>query len=191
MQWSTEPHGGFTKADKPILPVIADGPYGYQHVNAGRAAARSGLAAQLDRAHHPHAQGMPEIGWGDFRVLPTGPRACCVRYEWRNNAVIALHNLADEPVELSVRVEEDRLINLFSEATASAKGGGAHRIALEPYGYRWFRAGGLDYLLSGGSTDGSVCHRRGRRLLRLGERQHVVRLAGNCAHVAHVRIHGT
>jgi maltose alpha-D-glucosyltransferase/alpha-amylase len=34
MQWSGEPHGGFTKNKKPIVPVIDDGPYGYQHVNA-------------------------------------------------------------------------------------------------------------------------------------------------------------
>src|SRR3954454_12271485 len=34
MQWSTEPHAGFTKSAKPILPVIDKGPYGYQHVNA-------------------------------------------------------------------------------------------------------------------------------------------------------------
>ena len=34
MQWSTEPHAGFTKSAKPILPVISEGPYGYQHVNA-------------------------------------------------------------------------------------------------------------------------------------------------------------
>src|SRR5579863_6837342 len=26
MQWSTEPHAGFTKGDKPILPVIDKGP---------------------------------------------------------------------------------------------------------------------------------------------------------------------
>jgi maltose alpha-D-glucosyltransferase/alpha-amylase len=26
MQWSTEPHAGFTKADKPIIPVIDKGP---------------------------------------------------------------------------------------------------------------------------------------------------------------------
>ena len=36
MQWSTEPHGGFTDNDKPCLPVIDEGPYGYQHVNAAR-----------------------------------------------------------------------------------------------------------------------------------------------------------
>jgi len=34
MQWSREPHGGFTKNKKPVVPVIDDGPYSYQHVNA-------------------------------------------------------------------------------------------------------------------------------------------------------------
>ena len=28
MQWSDEPHGGFTKSDKPFMPVISAGPYG-------------------------------------------------------------------------------------------------------------------------------------------------------------------
>src|SRR5206468_2733508 len=36
MQWSTEPHGGFTKSDKPVSPVIDEGPYGYQHVNVAK-----------------------------------------------------------------------------------------------------------------------------------------------------------
>src|SRR6476660_6958090 len=34
MQWSTEPNGGFTKSNKPIVPVISNGPYSFQHVNA-------------------------------------------------------------------------------------------------------------------------------------------------------------
>src|SRR5438034_8426977 len=34
MQWSNEPHGGFTKSDKPYLPVISGGPYGFEHINA-------------------------------------------------------------------------------------------------------------------------------------------------------------
>jgi maltose alpha-D-glucosyltransferase/alpha-amylase len=34
MQWSNEPHGGFTKCDKPEIPVISGGPYGFEHVNA-------------------------------------------------------------------------------------------------------------------------------------------------------------
>src|SRR3981189_12890 len=32
MQWSTEPQAGFTKSDHPLLPVISQGPYGFQHV---------------------------------------------------------------------------------------------------------------------------------------------------------------
>jgi len=57
MQWSTEPHAGFTKSERPILPVISDGPYGYDHVNVAEQRRRCEFAAQLDRAHHPHAQG--------------------------------------------------------------------------------------------------------------------------------------
>src|SRR5215475_13274547 len=34
MQWSDEPHGGFTKSDKPNIPVISGGPYGFEHINA-------------------------------------------------------------------------------------------------------------------------------------------------------------
>jgi maltose alpha-D-glucosyltransferase/alpha-amylase len=36
MQWSTEPNGGFSKSEKPILPVITGGPFGYEHVNAAQ-----------------------------------------------------------------------------------------------------------------------------------------------------------
>ena len=28
--------GGFTKSDRPVLPVISQGPYGYQHVNVAQ-----------------------------------------------------------------------------------------------------------------------------------------------------------
>src|SRR5882757_6497907 len=34
MQWSTEPHAGFTKSRKPATPVVSGGPFGYEHVNA-------------------------------------------------------------------------------------------------------------------------------------------------------------
>ena len=33
MQWSDEPHGGFTVASKPVLPVISGGAYGFEHLN--------------------------------------------------------------------------------------------------------------------------------------------------------------
>ena len=36
MQWSTERHAGFTKADEPALPVISSGPYGFEAINVAQ-----------------------------------------------------------------------------------------------------------------------------------------------------------
>jgi maltose alpha-D-glucosyltransferase/alpha-amylase len=49
-----------------------------------------------------------------------------------------------------VRVPEEEsqmLINLLSEDHSYPGKSDRHCILLEPYGYRWFRVGGLDYLL--------------------------------------------
>jgi maltose alpha-D-glucosyltransferase / alpha-amylase len=63
-----------------------------------------------------------------------------------------VHNLCPEPreVHFSVSVEGEQssaLINLLTEEHSNAEDDGRHCILLEPYGYRWFRVGGLDYLL--------------------------------------------
>jgi len=148
MQWSTEPHGGFSKAKKTILPVIDKGPWGYQSINAAEQRRNPDSMLNWTERIIRMRKECPEIGWGDFRILATGQRSVLgVRYEWRNNAVVVLHNLGDEPVEVTIHLEEDKLINLFTEAHSERKGASPHRIELEPYGYRWYRAGGLDYLL--------------------------------------------
>ena len=37
---------------------------------------------------------VPEIGWGDFEVLPIrDPAVLAMRYDWRNNSVLFVHNL--------------------------------------------------------------------------------------------------
>jgi maltose alpha-D-glucosyltransferase / alpha-amylase len=43
----------------------------------------------------------------------------------------------------------DRLISLLSENHSERLPNGKHRLCLEAYGYgyRWYRVGGLDYLL--------------------------------------------
>ena len=64
---------------------------------------------------------VPEIGWGDFKVLDLGDKSIlAVRYDWRNNSVLALHNLAAEAreVEFATGLKEDdgdRLISLLSD----------------------------------------------------------------------------
>jgi maltose alpha-D-glucosyltransferase / alpha-amylase len=146
MQWSKEPNAGFSKnTGKLALPVISEGPYGYQHVNAAdQRRDPESLLNWTERIIRMRKE-CPEIGWGEFKILETGNKAVlAVRYEWRMNAVVAVHNLGGEPAEVTLRVPEEKLINLLSDAHSEGK---VHKISLEPYGYRWFRAGGLDYLL--------------------------------------------
>jgi maltose alpha-D-glucosyltransferase/alpha-amylase len=153
MQWSTEPHGGFTKSDKPVVPVISDGPYGFQHVNAAEQRREpDSLLNWIERIIRMRKE-VPEIGWGQFAVLKTGDNAVLgLRYDWRNNSVLFLHNLADEPreIEFSTGLKGEvgrRLINLLGTDHSTAGRNGKHRVCLEAYGYRWYRVGGLDYLL--------------------------------------------
>ena len=70
----------------------------------------------------------------------------------RNNAVLVIHNLAPMPLEIRLDLKSDtaqegNLINLLTENHSYADKRGRHHIVLEPYGYRWYRIGGLDYLL--------------------------------------------
>ena len=154
MQWSTEPNGGFTKNDKPVVPVIADGPYGYQHVNAAEQRRDNNSMLNWTERIIRMRKEVPEVGWGQFKVLNVGDNAVLgLRYDWRNNSVLFLHNLAGDPREVEfstgLKGEEDGelLINLLAANHSRAHGNGKHRVCLEPYGYRWYRVGGLDYLL--------------------------------------------
>ncbi|MDP9148703.1 MAG: alpha-amylase family protein [Myxococcota bacterium] len=151
MQWSTEPNAGFTKAKKPILPVIDRGPYGFEHVNA--ADQRRDVDSLLNWTERiiRMRKEVPELGWGDFAVVDVGnPGVLALRYEWRNNAVLVIHNLGDAPVEAELHLTGDRgrkLISLLSNDHSIADAAGRHRILLGGYGYRWYRVGGLDYIL--------------------------------------------
>jgi maltose alpha-D-glucosyltransferase / alpha-amylase len=154
MQWSTEPQAGFTPSSRPILPVISEGAYGYQHINvADQRHDPNSLLNWMERVIRMRKE-VPEIGWGDFVLLRTGnPAVLCMRYDWRNNSVVTLHNLSATPLEVRLDVglkgqEGQRLLNLLSAEHSSADDGGKHRILLEAYGYRWYRAGNLAYLLN-------------------------------------------
>src|SRR6185503_11987128 len=71
MQWSTEPHGGYTNSSKAVVPVISAGPYGFQHINAAEQRRDSNsLRSWMERMIRMRRE-VPEIGWGDFKVLYT------------------------------------------------------------------------------------------------------------------------
>ena len=151
MQWSDEPQAGFTKSDKPVIPLVSEGPYGFQHVNvAAQKRDPKSLMDWTERMIRMRKE-VPEIGWGDFAILDTGTsEVLAMRYDWRNNSVLMVHNFSGIPTEVKFAADakfEVQLVNLLSDDHSTPDASGKHSILLEPYGYRWFRIGGLDYLL--------------------------------------------
>jgi maltose alpha-D-glucosyltransferase/alpha-amylase len=134
--------------------VISSGPYGFQHVNAAEQRRDPNSMLNWTERIIRMRKEVPEVGWGEFEVLKTGDNAVLgLRYDWRNNSVLFLHNLADNPREIEFPTgfkhgTNDDLINLLTTDHSKAAKNGKHCVCLEAYGYRWYRVGGLDYLLN-------------------------------------------
>jgi len=158
MQWSTEPQGGFTRHPHPPNPVISGGVYGYQHVNvADQRRDPNSLLNWMERMIRFRKE-TPEIGWGEFEIVRT-PRKdiLALRYTWRGVSAVVLHSFSGDPIQLAFRCgpkndPDKTLINILSSDHSYVAEDGKHHILMEPYGYRWFRAGGLGYLLQRSDT---------------------------------------
>jgi maltose alpha-D-glucosyltransferase / alpha-amylase len=153
MQWSAEAQGGFTLSDRPITPPVSSEPFGFRRVNAaGQRRDPGSMLNWMERLLRMRKE-TPEIGWGRFTVLQAGtPAVLAVRYDWRGNAVLFVHNLS--ALQQAARIDpgpgasrNNLLVSLLDEAHSEAGTDGRHDILLEPYGYRWFRVGGLDHAL--------------------------------------------
>jgi maltose alpha-D-glucosyltransferase / alpha-amylase len=149
MQWAAEPNGGFSTAKQTVHPVIAEGVWSWKHVNveAQRRDPDSLLnwTARMIRLRKE----CPEIGWGRCNILETGsPHVLAMRYDWRGNSVLVVHNFDERPHEVRITpgaADADRLSNLLAAEELHADGEGVHHIALGALDYGWFRVGGLDY----------------------------------------------
>ncbi|MGC2777852.1 MAG: alpha-amylase family protein [Bradyrhizobium sp.] len=172
MQWSTEPHGGFTKCETSVGPVIGHGPYGYEYVNAAKQRRDPNSMLNWTERIVRMRKEVPEIGWGDFEVIATkDPAVLIMRYDWRNNSVLFVHNLDEKPREIAfdAGLPDDAgklLINLLAEDHSHADARGRHTLVLEPYGYRWYRVGGLDYLLRRSDIETRSPAKRPRKVTR-------------------------
>ena len=159
MQWSTEPHAGFTESDRPCAPVIDKGPYGYDHVNVAKQRRDPNSMLNWTERIIRMRKEVPEVGWGDFKVITVrDPAVLIIRYDWRNNSVLFVHNFDEKPREFSFAAglpgETGKLlVNLLTEDHSHANERDRHTLMLEGYGYRWYRVGGLDYLLKRSDID--------------------------------------
>ena len=151
MQWSNEPQAGFSTAEKTILPVVSRGPWSYRRVNVEDQRRDPNSMLNWTERMIRLRKECPEFGWGDYTILHTrSSNVLAIRYDWRNNALVTLHNLHEKPVTVSLDLgsaEGQRLISLCPGEHSQAGPNGTHRIVLEGYGYRWYRVGGLGHIL--------------------------------------------
>jgi maltose alpha-D-glucosyltransferase / alpha-amylase len=151
MQWSPEPQAGFSEARKTVHPLIDKGPYSYRAVNVEAQRRDPGSLLRWTSRMIGVRKQCPEIGWGEWKLLGTrSPQVLAMRYTWRGNSLVIVHNFDEKPHEAFIRpgVEGgDRLASLLDDNHSEAGQGGLHRITLDAYDYRWYRVGDLGYIL--------------------------------------------
>ena len=128
MQWTAEPHGGFTLAKKAVLPVIDGGVYGYQkvNVNAQRRDPNS-FMNWITRLIRVRKECM-EIAWGECEVIDCDADPVLVlAYRFRKAAMVSLHNFSDAAqtrAPQGARPGGERLVDLigWEHSRAGARG---------------------------------------------------------------------
>ena len=148
MQWSADKNGGFSTARRTIRPVISDPIYGYKRVNVeGQRRDPHSLLNWVESKIRMRRE-CPEISWGDWKILKTNADDVLVmEFTWRDHSLIVLHNFVDKPRAIRIPVSTagtQVLVDLLSTNDSRTGEHGHHVIELQPYGYRWFRARGLD-----------------------------------------------
>jgi maltose alpha-D-glucosyltransferase / alpha-amylase len=148
MQWTSEKHGGFTRADQAVSPVIDHGVWSYEHVNVASQRRQPDSFLNWMAGMIRVRKECPEIGLGQCTIIETGaPEVLGLRYDHRGNGVITLHNFAGQPRNVRLQLPEEHVETLCNLIVAHDIKGrdGAFEIPLDAHDYTWLRIGGLDY----------------------------------------------
>jgi maltose alpha-D-glucosyltransferase/alpha-amylase len=158
MQWTDGPNAGFSTApaDRLVAPVITEGPFGHQRVNAYEQMVQPDSlltkVGQMIRAR----LGLRETGTVtpepvDVRLASGGAAnpVLALRYAHEGSWVLMLANLADEDLELALGVETadapfvdvlaDQPYGQVGGATVTVEGQERPVARLAAHGYRWMR----------------------------------------------------
>jgi maltose alpha-D-glucosyltransferase / alpha-amylase len=148
MQWSSDPHGGFSRGRRVIRKVIDHPIYGFRSVNVADQRRDPGSLLNWTERIVRARKECPEISWGDWQVVRSGTQqVLAMRYDWEGQTAVFVHNFAEKPCAVRIRIDGPgggTLVNLLAQSESHADESGRHTIELEPYGYRWFRAGALN-----------------------------------------------
>jgi maltose alpha-D-glucosyltransferase/alpha-amylase len=157
MQWTSDRHGGFSRARKVVRPVISDPQYGFRKVNvADQRRDPQSLLNWTERMLRVRKE-CPEISWGNFVVLRTNvPEVLAIRYDWRNTSLLTLHNFGGGKQTVKVKVDsrnDGLLVEVFDGHHSKAQNDGLHRVVMDPHAWRWYRVGAPDNALERSDLD--------------------------------------
>jgi maltose alpha-D-glucosyltransferase/alpha-amylase len=146
MQWADEPNAGFSTAPPKQLvrPVVSRGAFRSRDVNVAAQRDLDGTVMHTVQRLVRTRRSCPEVGWGTCRVIETDETSVlALRYDWRGQTLLILHNLADTNAEVKIELDgAERLKPLFCNRDERVFLDPGKPIPLDPYGFRWFRADG-------------------------------------------------
>ncbi|MFZ4814529.1 MAG: maltose alpha-D-glucosyltransferase [Phototrophicaceae bacterium] len=137
MQWDATSNGGFSPApsDKLYAPLIADEAYGYSTVNVAAQMADPNALIHTIRQMVATRKRLAMLPKGALIWLDQHPQqSLSFIREDANGRVIALHNLSDQPLTLTVPAGNYRDVLRDDEAVIGGE------VTLPPYGYLWWLA---------------------------------------------------
>jgi len=151
MQWTNEPHAGFSKAERTVRPVISDEIYGYETVNVAQQRRDPESLLNWTERRIRMRKECPELGWGEFSVLRVDvPEVLAIRYDFRGVSMLTLHNFSSRRQTIGIDPKTDNsglLVDVFDENHSRSESG-VHELTLPPYGHRWYRVGAPDNALN-------------------------------------------
>ncbi len=152
MQWTNAHQAGFSTAEELIHPVIDEGPYAYKHVNVELQQRSSDSLLNWMTSLIRLRQECTEIGWGNWQILKTDhPYILAMHYSYKGSSLIIIHNFDEKAHEAIIDLKlkkSNKLVDLMANEINETDENGKHRINMNAYGYRWFRAGDLSHLLN-------------------------------------------
>ncbi|WP_408957907.1 alpha-amylase family protein [Natrinema sp. 74] len=142
MQWADEESAGFSSAppEELIRPVVSEGEFGYERVNVDEQRADPDSLLWWMRRAISVRQEHAAFGRGTIALLETEPDSvvCHRMASDRYRDVIAVHNLTDDPRQVTLDVDAD-LVEIFGDGRTELTGGDSVAIELAGYGYCWYR----------------------------------------------------
>jgi maltose alpha-D-glucosyltransferase/alpha-amylase len=135
MQWSDEPHAGFSRAPEGARlcrPLPDD-----HSVNvADQRRDPESLLNWMERLIRRRKE-CPEFGWGSFELISSEGPILGHRCDWNGSTVIAVHNLSNRSASVPLPQADDweKLVDLLGTEDCAP----GDEIELAPYGYRWMR----------------------------------------------------